>query len=135
MKQILVGYDGSEAAHKALRIAKAHARGFRAKVHLLHCMAAGSDDRLDALESAEKDLEKARQFLAAEKIPVETHLHLVVSGKTPGEELVQFGEKLGVDEIILGVQKKSRLNKLIFGSTVQHVLLKAPWCTQQRQSE
>ncbi len=125
MKKILVGYDGSKAAHKALQVAKEHARAFGAQVHLLQCMAVSSGEQIEALETAEKALESARQFLAADKIPVETHLHLMVSGMTPGEDLVQFAKKIGTDEIILGVQKKSRLNKLFFGSTIQHVLLQA----------
>lgn len=125
MKKILVGYDGSEAARKALQLAKEHARVFGATVHLLHCLPASPIEQLEALETAEKDLETARHFFAADKIPAETHLHLMVGGMTPGEDLVQFGKKIGADEIILGVQKKSKLNKLIFGSTVQYALLRA----------
>ena len=94
-------------------------------MHLLHCMAVKPDEQLEALEAAEKDLETARQCFAADKIPVETHLHLIVSGMSPGEDLVQFGKKIGADEIILGVQKKSKLRKLIFGSTILHALLKS----------
>jgi len=126
MQKILIGYDGSPAAQKTFHVAKKHARAFGAKVHLLHCMAVRSNEQLEAIEAAEKDLETARQFFAADKIAVETHLHLIVSGKSPGEDLVQFGMKIGADEIILGVQKKSKLNKLIFGSTIQHALAKAP---------
>jgi nucleotide-binding universal stress UspA family protein len=125
MKKILIGYDGSPAAQKTFLLAKRHARAFKAKVHLLHCMAVKSNEQLEAIEAAEKDLETARQCFSADKIPVETHLHLMVSGMSPGEDLVQFGKKIGADEIILGVQKKSKLNKLIFGSTIQYALLKA----------
>ena len=125
MKKILVGYDGSKVAQKALQLAKKHARAFGAQVHLLHCMAVSPDEQIEEIEAAEKDLETARQFLTADKIPGETHLHLMVSGLSPGEDRVKFGEKIGADEIILGVQKKSKLNKLIFGSTIQYVILRA----------
>ena len=125
MKKILIGYDGSKAAQKALQLAKEHARSFGAQVHLLHCMVVSPDEQIEEIEAVEKNLETARQFLAADKIPIETHLHLLVSGMSPGEDLVQWGKKIGADEIILGVQKKSKLNKLIFGSTIQYVLLRA----------
>ena len=120
-----MGYDGSNEAEKALQLAKTRAKGFGAKVDILTCMEATPSQHVGEVENAEKELEKAGQFLASDKIPNETHLHLMISNLSPGEDLVRFGHKINAHEIILGVRKKSRLNKFVFGSTVQHVILHA----------
>ena len=43
-----------------------------------------------------------------------------------GEDLVQFAEQNKIDEIILGIRKRSKVGKLMFGSTAQYVILNAP---------
>jgi len=43
-----------------------------------------------------------------------------------GEDLVQLAEEKQIDEIIIGVRRRSKVGKLIFGSTAQYVILNAP---------
>jgi hypothetical protein len=45
---------------------------------------------------------------------------------TDGESLVAYAEKEGVDAVFVGVQKVSKVGKLLFGSTAQYVILSAP---------
>ena len=45
---------------------------------------------------------------------------------TAGEDLVRIAEEKDIDEIYIGVQKQSKVGKLMFGSTAQYVILKAP---------
>ena len=45
---------------------------------------------------------------------------------TPGEQLVKFAEDQKLDQIFLGIAKKSKVGKLIFGSTAQYIILHAP---------
>ena len=47
-------------------------------------------------------------------------------GLEAGEDLVQIAEEKKVDEIIIGVRRRSKVGKLIFGSTAQYVILNAP---------
>jgi len=44
----------------------------------------------------------------------------------PGEDLVQFAEDNNADEIIIGIKKRSKVQKLLLGSNAQHVILHAP---------
>jgi nucleotide-binding universal stress UspA family protein len=44
---------------------------------------------------------------------------------TPGEQLVQFAEDQEIDQIFLGIRRKSKVGKLLFGSTAQYVILHA----------
>jgi len=45
---------------------------------------------------------------------------------TPGEQLVTFAKNEKVDQMYIGIKKRSKVGKLIFGSTAQFVILNAP---------
>lgn len=45
---------------------------------------------------------------------------------TPGEDLVKFAKDKAVDHIFSGVEKKSKTQKILLGSTAQYLILKAP---------
>jgi len=49
----------------------------------------------------------------------------LIRGLTPGDDLVQFAKDHGADEIIVGVEKKSKVGKFVFGSNAQYVILEA----------
>jgi nucleotide-binding universal stress UspA family protein len=44
----------------------------------------------------------------------------------PGEDLIQFAEYNDADEIIIGVTKKSKVQKFLLGSNAQYVILHSP---------
>jgi len=69
-------------------------------------------------------LEKLRKPFKTDDIVCETHTS--VSYNSPGEDLVRFAKENDIDEIIIGVKKRSKVGKLVFGSTTQYVILKAP---------
>jgi nucleotide-binding universal stress UspA family protein len=122
---ILVGYDGSNAAREALELSKKHAMLLGAKVVVVNCMAQNRNLLFEDIRKVEQKLEgEVHSVFNSEKIPYETHL--VISGHDFGEDLVQFAEQNKADEIILGIRKKSKVGKLVFGSTAQHVVLNAP---------
>ena len=121
--KIMVGYDGSNAAKNALNLAKMHAKAFRAKVYILTSMVKGSEKQLEEIRNTEHELEYIKSQLEGEKIPCE--IHLLIRGLTPGDDLVQFAKDHGADEIIVGVEKKSKVGKFVFGSNAQYVILEA----------
>jgi nucleotide-binding universal stress UspA family protein len=45
---------------------------------------------------------------------------------TPGEDLVDFAKEQAVDEIIIGIKRRSKVGKLLFGSNAQYIIIKAP---------
>jgi nucleotide-binding universal stress UspA family protein len=53
-------------------------------------------------------------------------VQLLLTELTPGEQLVRFAKDEKIDQIFLGIQKKSKVGKFIFGSTAQFVILNAP---------
>ena len=123
--KILVGYDGSNMAKAALELAKKRAIVWGAKIDVVNCMAQNRNLEYEEIRKVEQKLEdEVHYILNSEKIPYETHL--VISGLESGEDLVQFAEQNNADEIIIGIRKRSRLEKLVFGSTAQYVIFNAP---------
>jgi nucleotide-binding universal stress UspA family protein len=121
--KIVVGYDGSNAAKNALNLAKMHAKAFRAKVCILTSMVKGSEKQLQEIRNTEHELEYIKSQFEEEKIPCE--IHLLIRGLTPGDDLVQFARDHEAEEIIVGVEKKSKVGKFVFGSNAQYVILEA----------
>jgi nucleotide-binding universal stress UspA family protein len=122
--KILVGYDGSNSAKEALRLAKTHARAFAASVQVVTSMFKGTEDEQKEIRKAENGLEYTRSVFDSDGIDCQTHL--LIRGLGPGEDLVRFADENSIDEIIIGVKRRSKVGKLMFGSTAQYVILNAP---------
>ncbi len=122
--KILVGYDGSNSAKDALKLAKDHAMRLDAKVDVVTSMVEAKNSQYDDVRQAELGLEYAKALLEEDSIDCETHL--LIRGLSPGEDLVQFAEDNQINEIIVGVRRRSKVGKLLMGSTAQHVILNAP---------
>jgi nucleotide-binding universal stress UspA family protein len=121
---IMVGYDQSNVAKEALVLAKKHAKAFDAKVHLLTALAQGPDLKLEDIQKAEQELERLRISFEEDGISCETHA--IVSSLSPGEDLVQFAQENEIDEIVIGVRRRSKVGKLLFGSNAQYIILQSP---------
>ena len=121
--KIIVGYDGSDVGRRALLLARDHARAFTGKVYVLTSLPGGPQESLEDIQKAEAELEYAENLLKGDNIPCE--VHLLIRGLTPGEDLVEFANEKEADEIIVGIEKKSKVGKFIFGSNAQYVILEA----------
>ena len=122
--RIMVGYDGSRSAGDALRLARRHAKAFNAKLEVVTSMGSGAEDNLHKVKAAENDLEYVQTLFGKSTIPCKTHL--LVRGLSPGKDLVEFAKENEIDEIIVGVRRRSKVGKLVLGSTAQYVTLNAP---------
>jgi nucleotide-binding universal stress UspA family protein len=121
--KILTGYDGSNCAKDALALAKKHALAFGAEVIVIASLTGGSVTHTVEVEHANEDLEYAKQFLEADNVPCQTKL--LVRGMTPGEDLVNYAREQNVDEIVIGIKRRSKVGKLLFGSNAQYIIIKA----------
>ena len=122
--KILVGYDGSRVSENVLDFAHKHAKAFKADICIMTSMTQGPELKKKDIDKAESKLEKIKTLFKADDIPCESHAS--VSFQSPGENLVEFAKNNDIDEIIIGVRKKSKVGKLMFGSTAQYVILNAP---------
>jgi nucleotide-binding universal stress UspA family protein len=69
-------------------------------------------------------LQRAKEHADANKIECETKLS--VSTLQPGEDMVQYAKTNNVDQIVVGVKRRSKVGKFVFGSNAQYVILEAP---------
>jgi nucleotide-binding universal stress UspA family protein len=122
--KILVGFDGSNVSKAALKLAEAHAHVFKARVLLAQSMVGGSEVPKRDFENAERELAYRKNRFKEKNIACESHLS--VRGLEPGEDLVALAKEHHADEIIVGVRRRSKVGKLVFGSTAQYVILNAP---------
>ncbi len=121
--KIMVGYDQSNVAKEALELAKKHAKAFEAKVYVVRSLAQSREMKREDIQKAEQELETIRRSFRDEGI--ECKAEAIVSPITPGEDLVQFTKEREIDEIIVGVKRRSKVGKLIFGSNAQYIILMA----------
>jgi nucleotide-binding universal stress UspA family protein len=122
--KILVGYDGSNVSKEAVSLAELHAKTFKAEIIIAQSMVGGPEVPRKDFETAEKNIDHEKSRLRDKKIPCEALLS--VRGLQAGEDLIQLAEEHKVDEIIIGVRRRSKVGKLLFGSTAQYVILNAP---------
>ncbi len=121
--KILVGYDGTNSAKDALKLAKFHANALDASVEVVRSMQKGTESQRKEIEQAERGLAYAKTLFEEDNIACNTHL--LIRGLSAGEDLVEFANENEVDEIIVGVKRRSKVGKLLMGSTAQYVILQA----------
>ncbi len=121
--KIMVCYEGSGASRSALRVAVKHAKAFGAKLFLVASLEKGTEDEQKVIKDLETELNNAKEKIVKDGIDCETHL--LVRGMSPDEDLVQYAKEKGIDEIAIGIRKRSKVGKLIFGSTAQYLILNA----------
>lgn len=121
---IVVAYRESNLSKTILEKAIEHANKFNGKIFLVTSVKEVSDEQdLQNVEKARKALDEARKIVESKGIPCESHL--VFPGISPGEDIVEFAKEKQADEIIVGVENKSKVGKFLLGSTAQHVILNA----------
>ncbi|HSL38994.1 MAG TPA: universal stress protein [Desulforhopalus sp.] len=122
--KFLVGYNGSEVSQAALSLARTYADLLGARVVVVASLVGGASESPDEILKATSDLQFAEKFFQEKGIPCETHQ--LVRGMTPGEDMVKFAKENDIDQIFVGIEKKSRTQKIILGSNAQYIILKAP---------
>ncbi len=120
---ILVGYNASYVSKSALELARKHAKAFDGKVYVMISSEGGAKEKLEDVSQAGKELESAKEFV--EKEGVECEVVQMARGMSPGEDLVRFTKENSIDHLYVGIEKKSKTQKILLGSTAQYVILKA----------
>ena len=118
MKQgmkILVAYDGSDHADKAVKEAIDIAKCFQASIELVHCSWEQSVDKSMALlKTKEPGLKEAGIKYNLKDI----------RGEVPGPKIVKLAEDDGFDLIVMGTRGLSTVRTFFMGSVSSHVIEK-----------
>ena len=122
--QILVGYNGSVESKTAVKLAGELAIPLDGRVLVMTSMEGGARERPEEIAKAQAHLNEARQVMLAKGVPCEVFQS--VRGLSPGEDLVDYARQHAVHLIVVGIEKRSKTQKLLLGSTAQFIILKAP---------
>ena len=123
--KFLVCYDETNAAKKALKVAREHAKIWQAELAVVNTITRVEPLKHSAVKKMEEKMERdVKKILGGDDPPYEVQLQL--TDLTSGEQLVKFAEDQKIDQIFIGIVKKSKVGKLLFGSTAQYVILHAP---------
>ena len=121
--KLLVGYRGTNVGQDLLDLSVKHAKAFGYEVQLVTSLPGGEKTSSKKISEAEENLKEASQFLTNKSIKNTTHL--LIRGRTAGEDIVSFAQETNCDEILIGVKSRSKVGKILFGSTAQYVILQA----------
>ena len=83
----------------------------------------GRTESAEDIRVVEKNLELAKDIVEKEGLSCE--VHQTVRGFSPGEDIVKFAKETNIDQIYVGVKKRSRLSKILLGSNAQYIILRA----------
>ena len=123
--KFLVCYNGTNEAKGALQTAQEHARIWNAKLEVVNAITRIEPLKHAAVKKMEETMGTAvKEILGYDDPPYE--VQLLLTDLTPGEQLLKFAEDQKMDQIFLGIERKSKVGKLLFGSTAQYVILHAP---------
>ena len=123
--KFLVCYDETTEAKKALKVAREHAKIWKAELEVVNAITRVEPLKHAKVKKMEEKMEgEVKEILAEGDTPYE--VQLLLTDLTPGEQLVLYAEDQKMDQIFIGIVKKSKVGKLLFGSTAQYVILHAP---------
>lgn len=116
MTTFLVGTDGTDTSEKLCDYLEDRVTDDDT-VYAVNSLHGG--DRTD-----EDDVREGRDALdvVEDRVPG-TDGHQIVRGNSPQEDLLQFAAEHDVDELVVGIRKRSPTGKVLFGSTAQDLLL------------
>ncbi|MEZ4524347.1 MAG: universal stress protein [Desulfobacterales bacterium] len=120
---ILVGYDGSNAGRDALRLGIRHVQAFGGRLFIIRSLGSGAAEDMEKIENAQRDLSYAETLCRENRVFCD--VRLLIRGLEPGEDIVTFANENDIEEIIVGVKRRSRVGKIIFGSTARYVIMEA----------
>lgn len=122
-KRILVAYDGSQHARKALEVAVDLAKKYGAKIYVAEVVDTATilglsmgpvpPDIIDSMrEKAKADLADARAKAEAAGVLVETAM---LEGD-PAAAIVEYADKIGADLVVTGSRGLSSIKRVLLGS-------------------
>jgi nucleotide-binding universal stress UspA family protein len=121
IRRILVAYDGSEPARRALDVGAELAAGLGASIGLVSVapqrLDRQPDDPWSETSAHAAELHEAKVFLAERGLQAETHEPIGDAGPM----IVKVAEDFGYDTIVLGSRHLSALGQAFLGSVSVYV--------------
>lgn len=136
LQNILLATDFSEPSSAALEYAKALARAFSARIHVLHVLedlaahAWTTEVYVAALPGVHDEMEKqARERLEAIFTPEDAtafRARIELRTGSPFVEIVRYAREENIDLIVLGTHGRGPIAHMLLGSVAERVVRKSP---------
>jgi nucleotide-binding universal stress UspA family protein len=137
--KILVPVDGSEPSFHAAQIASNIASKFNAEITLLYVVVSPAQyeyinltglvtpKQIDKIiqnvkEESKEWFNKIEEMIKKEKPNIKLSTKVIVTGVAIYGEIIQYAEKESIDLIVIGTRGKSKVKKLLLGSTASGVV-------------
>uniref|UniRef100_A0A7J2TKW9 Universal stress protein n=1 Tax=Archaeoglobus fulgidus TaxID=2234 RepID=A0A7J2TKW9_ARCFL len=121
---LLVALDvKSDRSERVIAFSIAEAKLRKEKLVFVHSLYGGDKTSPKEIEEGEKLLKWAEEIAKREGVEFETKL--LVRGKEPAEDIVDFADEINASLIIIGVRKRRPAGKVLFGSVAQDIILHA----------
>ncbi|NHW23007.1 MAG: universal stress protein [Archaeoglobales archaeon] len=91
------------------------------KLIFIHSLFGGEKTTQEEIDKGEALLQWAGEL--ARKAGVDYETKLLVRGKEPAEDIIEFADEIRASLIVIGVRKRRPAGKLLFGSVAQEVIL------------
>ncbi len=91
------------------------------KLIFIHSLYGGEKTTQEEIDKGEALLQWAGEL--AKKAGVDYETKLLVRGKEPAEDIIEFADEIKASLIVIGVRKRRPAGKLLFGSVAQEVIL------------
>jgi nucleotide-binding universal stress UspA family protein len=123
--KIMVGYDGSELSQKALAVAQKRSKAMKAQLYVFTAAGNGNSNgdtiKKTRLNTGLKDAE-----MMCTACGIECQIEMSDHKLAVAEDVLRYAVENQIDEIVIGLRKRSHIGKLLFGSTSRQVILEAP---------
>jgi nucleotide-binding universal stress UspA family protein len=136
IKKILYPTDFSESSLEALKYALSFAKEYRAKLVILHVINENifteslNLPRVVSIDTLEKEMVREAEKRMKSLLPAATRKTVeretVILKGAPFLEIIRFAREKDIDLIIIGTHGRSGFQQIIFGSTAEKVVRKAP---------
>jgi nucleotide-binding universal stress UspA family protein len=115
MTTFLIGTDSAETSETLVGYVRERATDDDT-LYAVNSLYGGDRTSDDDIVAGENALGVLEDELGAEP-------HQLIRGNSPQEDMLQFARDHGVDELVIGIRKRSPTGKMLFGSTAQDLLL------------
>jgi nucleotide-binding universal stress UspA family protein len=126
MRNILVGYDGSEAAVRAIDLAAGFARAFGSSLHVIAVVRppefGGAVEIEAVIEQSRQHYHNVLRGVQSKHAhePFKTHVHVAIGH--PAEQIVRFAEGHDIDHIVVGHRGHTLFERWLIGSVARQVI-------------
>jgi nucleotide-binding universal stress UspA family protein len=123
--KIMVGFDGSELSRRALVLAQKRAKAMKAALHVFTATG-NSNSSEEKVKNTRLQTGLKDAGMMCEACGIDCQMEMSVNDLSAAEDIVHYAVENDIDEIVIGLRKRSHIGKLLFGSTSRQVILEAP---------